>query len=90
MKAAMLRCAQDGLITLDSIKDYSMISFRRGGNSCASAQGVRAKVRTNHGRWGLSGQVEKSSTSENEYNSVLSREYGAVSKALHKELADKA
>jgi len=88
LKDAMLRCMELGLVESSAIQDYSMISLRRGGNSTACAHGVRQRVRDNHGRWGLSGKVEKGLTSENEYNSVLSRENGVVCKALHKEIND--
>jgi len=71
----------------EEVSKFSMISFRRGGNSVAAAMGVRAKVRESHGRWGLAGQVERGLTSEAEYNSVLARDHGAILKALNADVA---
>ena len=82
MKSAMARLVEHEIIEEDDIANFSLISFRRGGNSVAAAAGVRARVRSNHGRWGLAGKIEKGLTSEAEYNSVLAREHGAVLKAL--------
>jgi len=50
---------------------------------CA-AQGVRDKVRTYHGRWGVAAQVARGLTSEGEYNSVLARD-----KALYADVNEK-
>ena len=50
MKAAMWRLVDEGIVRADLVKDFSMISFRRGGNSVAAAEGVRDRVREEHGR----------------------------------------
>jgi len=83
MKAAMWRLVAEGIVMEADVKHFSMISFRRGGNSVAAARGVRDRIREVHGRWGLAGRVERGLTSEAEYNSVLAREGGAVMRALH-------
>ena len=86
MKAAVWRLVNAGVVEEDMVRNVSMISFRRGGNSVAAAEGVRAKVRETHGRWGLAGMVEKGLTSEAEYNSALARDNGAILRALHKDV----
>ena len=86
MKAAMRRLAVSGIIAEEEVDHFSMISFRRGGNSVAAAQGVRARVRSDHGRWGLAGLVEKGLTCEVDYNSTLARDGGAVMKALNSDV----
>ena len=86
MKAACVRLETAGILAEGATKNFSVISLRRGGNSVAAARGVRDRVRTNHGRWGLAGAVKRGQTSEGEYNSVLSRDDGAVLKALHADL----
>lgn len=83
MKAAMFRLVELGLVSEEDVARFSMISFRRGGNSVAAAMGVRARVRSDHGRWGLAGLVEKGLTCEVDYNSTLARDGGAVMKALN-------
>lgn len=83
MKAAMGRLVPSGLVSQEDVKNFSMISFRRGGNSVAAAMGVRARVRSDHGRWGLAGLVEKGLTCEVDYNSTLARDGGAVMSALN-------
>ena len=83
MKAACRLLEDDGVLPQGATADFSVISLRRGGNSVCAARGVRDKVRTHHGRWGLAAQVARGLTSEGEYNSVLARDDGAVSKALH-------
>ena len=83
MKAACRLLEDDGVLPQGATADFSVISLRRGGNSVCAARGVRDKVRTHHGRWGLAAQVARGLTSEGEYNSVFARDDGAVSKALH-------
>ena len=83
MKAACRLLEADGVLDEGASAEFSVISLRRGGNSVCAARGVRDKVRTHHGRWGLAAQVARGLTSEGEYNSVLARDGGAVSKALH-------
>ena len=87
MKAAMFRLVQTGLLNEEDVARFSMISFRRGGNSVAAAMGVRARVRSDHGRWGLAGLVEKGLTCEVDYNSTLARDGGAVMKALNSDVS---
>ena len=86
MKAAMMRLVEAGVIMLQNSAGFSMISFRRGGNSVSAAQGVRDKVRQMHGRWGLAGMVERGLTSEAEYNSQLARDGGAILAALNQDV----
>ena len=90
MKAACVRLEDAGVMAPGSTRNFSVISLRRGGNSVCAARGVREKVRTNHGRWGLAGAVRRGLTSESEYNSVLGRDGGAVLKALHADLNEPA
>ena len=86
MKAAMTRLVPLGVVSVDDVEHFSMISFRRGGNSVAAAMGVRARVRSDHGRWALAGLVEKGMTCEVDYNSTLARDDGAVMAALNEDV----
>ena len=86
MKAAMMRLVEAGVIMLQNSSGFSIISFRRGGNSVSAAHGIRDKVRQMHGRWGLAGMVERGLTSEAEYSSQLARDGGAILAALNQDV----
>ena len=88
MSSAVHRLVEGNIIDkTEGVRGFSLISFRRGGNSVAAAMGVRAKVRENHGRWGLAGQVEKGLTSEAEYTSTLARDAGVILTVLNADVA---
>ena len=89
MKAACVRLETAGVMQDGESRQFSVISLRRGGCSVSASRGVREKVRTAHGRWGLAAKVKRGLTSEGEYNSVLGRDNGAVLKALHADVNDK-
>ena len=63
MSSAIRRLMEANIIEkTEGMRGFSIMSFRRGGNSVAAAMGVRAKVRENHGRWGLRDGVLRSFT----------------------------